>query len=81
MPTSSAPSENAAGSHAASAEQQIKTVATAPWFVHDVLLYAVLYLTLWLGDVPAGGGWDALIAAAPVALSQLVRSIAQRAAA
>jgi hypothetical protein len=41
--------------------------------VHDVILYAGSYLTLLLADMPAGGGWDALIAAAPVAASQLVR--------
>lgn len=42
---------------------------------HDLLLYGGIYLTLWAGDLPAGAGWDAMIAAAPIALSQLIRQI------
>lgn len=77
MPTSTAPSESAAGSPAAGTKATTKArlaLWPAPsWLVHDVILYAGSYLTLLLADMPAGGGWDALIAAAPVAASQLVR--------
>lgn len=55
--------------------EQVKKILTAPWVIHDVLLYLGIYLTLWLGDIPAGGGWDAAISAAPVALSALLRQI------
>lgn len=54
---------------------EAKAVLTAPWFVHDLLLYLGSYLTLWLADTPAGGGWDAAISVAPVALSAVVRQI------
>lgn len=55
--------------------QEAKAILTAPWFVHDLLLYAGSYLTLWLAQVPAGGGWDAAIGVAPVALSAVVRQV------
>lgn len=54
---------------------EVKKILTAPWFVHDVLLYLGSYLTFWLADTPAGGGWDAALAAAPVAASAALRAV------
>lgn len=70
---STAPSGSSGGNP--DTADQVKHILTAPWFVHDLLLYAGIYLTLWTADVPAGGGWDAAISAAPVALSALLRII------
>jgi hypothetical protein len=53
----------------------IRIQASKSWAIHDVLLYGGSYLTLWLSSVPAGAGWDVLIAAAPPALSALLRQI------
>lgn len=71
---STAPSGNSGG-NPANPSQEIKQVLSAPWFVHDVILYGGAYLAFWLADTPAGGGWDAALAAAPVALSAVLRLI------
>lgn len=72
---STEPSAKPAGPPAASTEQQVKEILGASWFIHDLLLYGGTYLMLWAGDLPAGGGWDAAISVAPVALSALLRQI------
>lgn len=43
------------------------------WLFHDLVVYGGMYLTLWLAAVPAGAGWDALIAAAPAAGMSMLR--------
>lgn len=70
---STAPSGNSGG-HPSTADQ-VEHVLTAPWFVHDAILYAGSFLAFWLADTPVGGGWDAALAAAPVALSAVMRLI------
>lgn len=47
----------------------------SPAVVHDVLLYAASFFTLWGASVPGGVGWAAAIAAAPAAASALVREV------
>jgi hypothetical protein len=60
----------------AAAEEEIKRwESTSGWLIHDVLVYAGGYLTLWLSSVPAGAGWDALIAAAFPALTAFGRML------
>lgn len=86
---STEPSESSVGNPAASeldrlkadllnAETRVRALRIAEsksWLVHDVLLYGGSFLTLWLSNAPAGAGWDVLIAAAPTALSALLREI------
>lgn len=81
MPTSTEPSAAADGAPATAAKPAglalpagLSNINLAS-VMHDLLLYGGIYLTLWAADIPAGAGWDAAIAAAPVALSQLVRQI------
>jgi hypothetical protein len=74
MPTPTAPSENSAGAPAA-AKRPSQVWPTPAAVVHDLIGYAGIYLALLLADTPAGGGWDALIAAAPIAGMQLLRKI------
>jgi hypothetical protein len=45
------------------------------WLFHDMIVYGGMYLTLWLSSVPAGAGWDVLIAAAPAAGMSLLRRV------
>jgi hypothetical protein len=60
----------------AAAEEEIKRwESTNGWLVHDILVYAGGYLTLWLSSVPAGAGWDALIATAFPALTAFGRML------
>jgi hypothetical protein len=46
-----------------------------PAVIHDGLLYAASFLTLWGADVPVGAGWDTALAAIPAAVSALVREL------
>lgn len=51
----------------------MKTLLSKTALVHDALVYAAAYAGFILADTPVGAGWDALLAAAPVAASQVVR--------
>jgi hypothetical protein len=48
--------------------------------VHDSGVYGASFLTLWGSHLTAGSGWDSMIAAAPVAASQVIRNIVKQAA-
>jgi hypothetical protein len=53
--------------------QVIRAELHGSWLFHDMIVYGGMYLTLWLSSVPAGAGWDVLIAAAPAAGMSLLR--------
>jgi hypothetical protein len=55
--------------------KHIQTDIGDSWWFHDMAVYGGMYLTLWLASVPAGAGWDALIAAAPTAAMSLLRRV------
>ena len=53
----------------------LKHLLADPALPHDALLYGGSFLTLWLANVPAGAGWDTLLAAIPPTISQVVRKV------
>jgi hypothetical protein len=48
---------------------------TGSWLFHDMVVYGGIYVTMLLASVPAGAGWDVLIAAAPTVGMSLLRRI------